>query len=65
MFMLMGSFVSYGGIGDEAYKMAKAWFGHIKGGLAIATIGACGLFAGYRAPVWPALWSWVRYHIRR
>ncbi len=45
MFMLMGSFVSYGGIGDEAYKMAKAWFGHIKGGLAIATIGACGLFA--------------------
>jgi tripartite ATP-independent transporter DctM subunit len=45
MFMLMGSLVSYGGIGDEAYRMAKAWFGHIKGGLAIATIGACGLFA--------------------
>jgi C4-dicarboxylate transporter, DctM subunit len=45
MFMLMGSLVSYGGIGDDAYKMAKAWFGHIKGGLAIATIGACGLFA--------------------
>jgi C4-dicarboxylate transporter DctM subunit len=45
MFMLMGSLVSYGGIGDDAYKMAKAWFGHIRGGLAIATIGACGLFA--------------------
>jgi tripartite ATP-independent transporter DctM subunit len=45
MFMLMGSLVSYGGIGDEAYKMAKAWFGHVKGGLAVATIGACGLFA--------------------
>jgi len=45
MFMLMGSLVSYGGIGDDAYKMAKAWFGHVKGGLAIATIGACGLFA--------------------
>ena len=45
MFMLMGSFVSYGGIGREAYEMARAWFGHLKGGLAIATIGACGLFA--------------------
>ena len=45
MFMLMGSFVSYGGIGAEAYTMARAWFGHFKGGLAIATIGACGLFA--------------------
>jgi C4-dicarboxylate transporter, DctM subunit len=45
MFMLMGSFVSYGGIGSEAYTMARAWFGHFRGGLAIATIGACGLFA--------------------
>jgi C4-dicarboxylate transporter DctM subunit len=45
MFMLMGSFVSYGGIGKEAYEMARAWFGHLKGGLAIATIGACGAFA--------------------
>jgi C4-dicarboxylate transporter DctM subunit len=45
MFMLMGSFVSYGGIGKEAYQMARSWFGHLKGGLAIATIGACGLFA--------------------
>jgi C4-dicarboxylate transporter DctM subunit len=45
MFMLMGSFVSYGGIGREAYEMARAWFGHLKGGLAIATIGACGAFA--------------------
>jgi C4-dicarboxylate transporter, DctM subunit len=45
MFMLMGSFVSYGGIGTEAYTMARAWFGHLKGGLAIATIGACGAFA--------------------
>ena len=45
MFMLMGSFVSYGGIGKESFEMARAWFGHFKGGLAIATIGASGLFA--------------------
>jgi C4-dicarboxylate transporter DctM subunit len=45
MFMLMGSFVSYGGIGKESFDMARAWLGHLKGGLAIATIGASGLFA--------------------
>ncbi len=45
MFMLMGSFVSYGGIGKESFDMARAWFGHYRGGLAIATIGASGAFA--------------------
>jgi len=32
-------------MGQEAYQAARAWFGHLKGGLAIATIGASGLFA--------------------
>jgi C4-dicarboxylate transporter DctM subunit len=45
LFMLMGSFVSEGRIGRDAYEAARAWFGQFKGGLAIATIGACGLFA--------------------
>jgi tripartite ATP-independent transporter DctM subunit len=45
MFMLMGALVSYGGIGKEAYEMARTWFGQFKGGLAIATVGACGMFA--------------------
>ena len=45
MFMLMGSLVSYGGIGAETYQLARTWFGQLKGGLAIATIGASGLFA--------------------
>ena len=45
LFMLMGMLVSKGKIGAEAYDMARTWFGQFKGGLAIATIFACGLFA--------------------
>jgi tripartite ATP-independent transporter DctM subunit len=45
LFLLMGSFCSEGQIGRDAYGMARAWFGQLRGGLAMATIGACGLFA--------------------
>ncbi len=45
LFMLMGVFVSEGGLGRDAYNMARAWFGKFKGGLAIATVGACAIFA--------------------
>jgi C4-dicarboxylate transporter DctM subunit len=45
LFLLMSAFVSRGNIGKDAYMMARAWFGHIRGGLAIATTGACALFA--------------------
>jgi tripartite ATP-independent transporter DctM subunit len=45
LFILMGSFCAEGQIGRDAYEMARTWFGSARGGLAIATIGACGLFA--------------------
>jgi C4-dicarboxylate transporter DctM subunit len=45
LFLLMGAFVSQGGIGRQAYEAARAWLGQFKGGLAMATVGACGLFA--------------------
>ncbi len=45
LFLLMGAFCAEGQIGRDAYEMARTWFGQLKGGLAIATIGACGLFA--------------------
>jgi C4-dicarboxylate transporter, DctM subunit len=45
LFLMMSEFVSQGGIGTEAYLAARAWLGQFKGGLAMATIGACGLFA--------------------
>jgi len=45
LFLLMGAFCAEGQIGKDAYEMARTWFGQLRGGLAIATIGACGLFA--------------------
>jgi C4-dicarboxylate transporter DctM subunit len=45
LFLLMGSFVANSGIGREAYQMARAWLGQLKGGLAMATVFACALIA--------------------
>ncbi len=45
LFLLMSVFVGRSGIGEDAYRAARAWVGHIKGGLAMATVCACGLFA--------------------
>ena len=45
LFMLMSEFIAAGGIGAEAYMTARAWVGHFKGGLAMASVGACGIFA--------------------
>lgn len=45
LFLLMGTFISRSGIGREAYTTARAWVGELRGGLAMATVGACGLFA--------------------
>lgn len=45
LFLLMGSFVAYSGIGREAYEMARTWLGQLRGGLAMATVIACALIA--------------------
>ena len=45
LFILMGSIVAVSGISQDLYGAARKWIGHIRGGLAIATVGACGLFA--------------------
>jgi len=45
LFLLMSDFVSTSGIGRQAYETARTWLGHIKGGLAMATVGGCALFA--------------------
>lgn len=39
MFVYMGFVLSESGIADDLYKMFHMWFGNIKGGLAIGTIG--------------------------
>lgn len=45
LFVLMGLFVNKGGISRELYQVSNAFLGHFKGGLAMATIVACGGFA--------------------
>lgn len=45
LFLLMSVFISHSGIGKDIFKTARAWIGHFKGGLAMATTAACGLFA--------------------
>src|SRR5438309_2112430 len=45
MFMLMGAFVSVSGISRELFKAANSMIGHLRGGLGVATVVACGGFA--------------------
>src|SRR5512140_2213258 len=45
MFLLMGAFVSNSGMSRELFRAANTFVGHLKGGLGIATVVACGGFA--------------------
>lgn len=45
LFLLMGYFAFYAGITDEAYDVARAWVGRVPGGLGLATVAGCALFA--------------------
>lgn len=44
LFLLMGEFAGKGGLSAALYRAGRAWFGHRRGGLAIATIGGCAAF---------------------
>jgi tripartite ATP-independent transporter DctM subunit len=45
LFILMGELASASGLISGAYSTAQKWLGHLPGGLAMATIGACAAFA--------------------
>ena len=45
LFLLMGNFAFKSGISDELFAAVNTWLGRLKGGLAIATVAACGGFA--------------------
>ncbi|TKW65870.1 MAG: TRAP transporter large permease [Paracoccus denitrificans] len=45
MFILMGVFATRSGISSELFGAGRAWLGHLRGGLALATIAACSGFA--------------------
>ena len=45
LFLMMGNFVVQSGIAEDLYRSANAWLRHRKGGLAMATVIACGGFS--------------------
>ena len=45
LFLLMGAFASASGMSRELFRASNTFLGHLRGGLGIATIAACGGFA--------------------
>lgn len=45
LFIFAGNILVQGDIGKELYDVCVKWIGHIPGGVAVATIGACSIFA--------------------
>ena len=45
LFVLMGQFASHAGLSHQIYRAVERWIGHRRGGLAMATVGACAGFA--------------------
>ena len=44
LFILMGHFATKAGLSASLFEFARYWVGHIRGGIAMATIVACGAF---------------------
>lgn len=44
LFLMMGAFATVGGLSADLYRIAHAFIGHVRGGLALATIGGCAGF---------------------
>ncbi len=45
LFLLMGNFIAKSRLSDDLYNLAYAFLGHRRGGLAMATLAACGGFS--------------------
>jgi len=65
LFIFLGYLAFNSGIAERLYNAAYKWFGHWRGGLAIATIGADELLPPFAVPIPPLLPPWVRWHCRR
>lgn len=44
LFIMMGVFAAHGGLSSSLYRLVTALIGHWRGGLAMATVGACAVF---------------------
>jgi len=45
LFLLMSNVLLKGGVGQDLFAAVQAWVGHWPGGLAVATVLSCGMFA--------------------
>lgn len=45
LFILMGEFCFFAGLSKDLYATVHNWLGHLRGGLSMATVGACAGFA--------------------
>ena len=45
LFVFMGQIAFYSGVNEKLYQAAYKWVGHIRGGIAMATIMACAAFS--------------------
>ncbi len=45
LFLLMSNIMLRGGVGKDLFEAVQAWVGHMPGGLAVATVISCGIFA--------------------
>ncbi len=45
LFILMGQIAFHSGVNKKLYRTAHCWVGHIRGGIAMATVLACAAFA--------------------
>ncbi|MCD8099917.1 MAG: TRAP transporter large permease [Oscillospiraceae bacterium] len=45
LFVLMGQLCYYSGMSSDLFNMFQKWLGGLKGGLAMATVGACACFS--------------------
>ena len=55
MFILMATIITETGMGTSLYTSCRSWLGHFKGGLCIATIIACAVFAAVTAFPWASI----------
>lgn len=45
LFIFMGQIAFYSGVNEKLYNAAYKWVGHVRGGIAMATVMACSAFA--------------------
>ena len=45
MFLMMSNILLKAGVGEDLFNLAQSWVGHFTGGLAVATVISCAIFA--------------------